>query len=190
MLHFLKILNVYMNLKQRLNKPIVIVGLMGAGKTSIGKRLAKYFELPFIDSDYEIEKSAGASIVDIFSMYGEQEFRRVEEKIINKILSDNKVQIISTGEGAFIIDKVRKQTKERAITLWLKADLQLLVKRTSLKNTRPLLLNDNPSKILNKLINERYPIYAESDIVVETKDEPAYKTIQNILIAIDGFLAK
>ncbi len=175
-------------IKEKLKKPIVIVGLMGAGKTSVGKMMAKKLNLLFIDSDSEIVKSAGCSVVDIFSIYGESEFRRVEDRVINRILSDNKIKVLSTGEGAFIIDDVRKLTKEKAITIWLKADLELLVKRTSFKDTRPLLLNYDSTKILQKLIDERYPIYANADITVETKDEPTYKTTQNVLRALYDYL--
>lgn len=175
-------------IKNKIDKPIVIVGLMGAGKTSVGKLIAKKLSFPFIDSDSEIVKAAGCSVVDIFSIYGEKEFRRVEDKVINRLLSDNKIQILSTGEGAFIIDNVRKLTKEKAITIWLKADLPLLVKRTSFKDTRPLLLNYDSSKILQKLIDERYPIYAKADITVETKDEPTFKTASNVLKALYNYL--
>lgn len=178
------------NLKLKINKPIVIVGLMGAGKTSVGKLLSKKLCFPFIDSDSEIVKAAGCSVVDIFSIYGEKEFRRVEDKVINRLLSDNEIKVLSTGEGAFIIDNVRKLTKEKAITIWLKADLPLLVKRTSFKDTRPLLLNYDSSKILQKLINERYPIYAKADITVETRDEPTYKTATNVMKALYNYLEK
>ncbi len=177
-----------MNILDNLNKPVVIVGLMGAGKTSVGSRIAKKLNLQFVDSDIEIEKSACCTVVDIFSLYGEKEFRRVELKVIEKILSDNRPKILSTGEGAFIIDEVRKITKEKAITIWLKADLNLLVKRTSLKDTRPLLLNDNPNGILKQLIDERYPVYEKADIIVETKDEPIYITVQKVLYELERFL--
>ena len=173
---------------QKLTKPIVFVGLMGAGKTSTGKRIAKLLDLPFVDSDEEIEKSAGCSVVDIFAIYGEKEFRRVEEKIIKNIIKENTIKILSTGEGAFIIDAVRKVLKEKAITIWLKADLDLLVKRTSFKDTRPLLLKDNPRKILDKLIEERYPIYNEADIIITTKNEPTSKTTKNIIYKLNEYL--
>ena len=176
------------DIKNKLKKPIVIVGLMGAGKTSVGKLISKKLNLPFIDSDSEIVKSAGCSVVDIFSIYGEQEFRRVEDRVIERILSDDKVKVLSTGEGAFIIDNVRKLTKEKSITIWLKANLDLLVKRTSFKDTRPLLLNYDSTKILQKLIDERYPIYSNADITVETRDEPTYKTVQNVLKALYNYL--
>lgn len=178
------------NLKLKINKPIVIVGLMGAGKTSVGKLISKKLCFPFIDSDSEIVKAAGCSVVDIFSIYGEKEFRRVEDKVINRLLSDNEIKVLSTGEGAFIIDNVRKLTKEKAITIWLKADLPLLVKRTSFKDTRPLLLNYDSSKILQKLIDERYPIYAKADITVETRDEPTFKTASNVIKALYNYLEK
>ena len=174
-------------LKQKINKPIVIVGLMGAGKTSVGKLLSKKLCFPFIDSDSEIVKAAGCSVVDIFSIYGEKEFRRVEDKVINRLLSDNQIKVLSTGEGAFIIDNVRNLTKQKAITVWLKADLPLLVKRTSFKDTRPLLLNYDSSKILQKLIDERYPIYAKADITVETRDEPTFKTASNVIKALYNY---
>ncbi|MBD5405761.1 shikimate kinase [bacterium] len=178
------------NLKLKIDKPIVIVGLMGAGKTSVGKLLSKKLCFPFIDSDSEIVKAAGCSVVDIFSIYGEKEFRRVEDKVINRLLSDNQIKVLSTGEGAFIIDNVRKLTKEKAITIWLKADLPLLVKRTSFKDTRPLLLNYDSSKILQKLIDERYPIYAKADITVETRDEPTFKTASNVIKALYNYIEK
>ena len=177
-------------LKLKIDKPIVIVGLMGAGKTSVGKLLSKKLCFPFIDSDSEIVKAAGCSVVDIFSIYGEKEFRRVEDKVINRLLSDNQIKVLSTGEGAFIIDNVRKLTKEKAITIWLKADLPLLVKRTSFKDTRPLLLNYDSSKILQKLIDERYPIYAKADITVETRDEPTFKTASNVIKALYNYIEK
>ncbi len=173
---------------QKLTKPIVLVGLMGAGKTSTGKRLAKFLDLPFIDSDKEIEKAAGCSVVDIFTIYGEKEFRRVEEKIIKKIINEDKIKVLSTGEGTFIIDKVRKILKEKAITIWIKADLDLLVKRTSFKDTRPLLLKDNPKEILDKLIKERYPIYKEADIIITTKNEPTSQTVKNIIYKLNEYL--
>ena len=173
---------------QNLTKPIVLVGLMGAGKTSTGKRLAKFLNLPFIDSDEEIEKSAGCSVVDIFTIYGEKEFRRVEEKIIKNIINENTIKVLSTGEGAFIINPVRKILKEKAITIWIKADLDLLVKRTSFKDTRPLLLKDNPKKILDKLITERYPIYNEADIIITAKNEPTGKTVKNIIHKLNEYL--
>ncbi len=169
-----------------LDKPIVMVGLMGAGKTSIGRALARHLGIPFVDSDKEIEKISGCSVVDFFSMYGEKEFRRVEEKVIERLIDTPPlVKVISTGEGAFITDTVRKIVLERALTIWLKADLELLVKRTNFRHTRPQLLNTDSRKILAQLISERYDIYALANIAVETRDENIHKTLNKVLNAIE-----
>ncbi len=171
-----------------LTKPIVMVGLMGAGKTSIGRALARHLGIPFVDSDKEIEKAAGCSVVDIFAMYGEQEFRRVEEKIIERLLDTPPlVKVISTGEGAFITPAVREMVLDKALTIWLKADLELLVKRTNFRHTRPQLLNTDSRKILAQLIDERYDTYALANIMVETRDENIHKTLNKVLSAIEKY---
>ena len=169
-----------------LDKPIVMVGLMGAGKTSIGRALARYLGIPFVDSDKEIEKISGCSVVDIFSLYGEKEFRRVEEKVIERLLDTPPlIKVISTGEGAFITPAVREMVLKRATSVWLKADLELLVKRTNFRHTRPQLLNTDSHQILAQLINERYDTYALANIMVETKDENIHKTLNKVLNAIE-----
>ena len=171
-----------------LAKPIVMVGLMGAGKTSVGRALARNLGIPFVDSDKEIEKISGCSVVDIFSMYGEKEFRRVEEKVIERLIDTPPfVKVISTGEGAFITEPVRKIVLERALTIWLKADLELLVKRTNFRHTRPQLLNTDSRKILAQLIKERYDTYALADVTVETVDENIHKTLNKVLDAIQQY---
>ena len=168
-----------------LDKPIVIVGLMGAGKTSVGRALARSLGIDFVDSDSEIEAAAGASVVDIFSMYGEQEFRRAETSVIERLLDTKpRVKVISTGEGAFITPAVREMVMRRAISIWLKADLDLLVKRTNFRHTRPQLLNNDSRVILSQLINERYETYAMADIMVETHDESLRKTLNAVLRAL------
>nr|MBQ0091134.1 shikimate kinase [Candidatus Enterousia merdequi] len=174
-----------------LDKPIVMVGLMGAGKTSIGRALARTLKIPFVDSDKEIEKAAGCSVVDIFSLYGEQEFRRVEEKVIERIIETPPlIKVISTGEGAFITDSVRQTVLGKALTIWLKADLELLVKRTNFRHTRPQLLNTDSRQILAQLIKERYDTYALADITVETRDENIHKTLSKVLSAIENYKNK
>ncbi|MDR1696944.1 MAG: shikimate kinase [Rickettsiales bacterium] len=179
------------NLGIVLDKPIVMVGLMGAGKTSIGRMLARKFDLPFIDTDKEIEAAAGCSVVDIFSLYGESEFRRVEERVFSRIMSSPPaLKIISTGEGAFITPAIRKMALENALTIWLKADLDLLVKRTNFRDTRPQLLNTDSKKILSHLINDRYKIYEMADIVVETRDENLSRTLHKVVSAIKKFTKK
>ncbi len=174
------------NLKQKLDKPIVMVGLMGAGKTSVGRALARRLGVPFVDSDKEIEAAAGCSVVDIFSMYGEAEFRRVEQRIIERLFdTPPAVKVISTGEGAFITPAVREMALSRALTIWLKADLELLVKRTNFRDTRPQLLHADSRKILAQLIDERYKTYGLADITVVTKDESLRKTLGKVLSAIE-----
>ena len=170
-----------------LNKPVVMVGLMGAGKTSVGRALARSLGIPFVDSDKEIEKISGCSVIDIFAMYGEKEFRRVEEKVIERLIDTPPfVKVISTGEGAFITDAVRQIVLEKALTIWLKADLELLVKRTNFRHTRPQLLNTNSRQILEQLIKERYDTYALADITVETRDENIHKTLNKVISAIEN----
>ena len=170
------------------NRPIVMVGLMGAGKTSIGRALARRLKIPFVDSDKEIEAAAGCSVVDIFAMYGETEFRRVEQRVMQRLLDTPPVcKVISTGEGAFITPAVREMLLKRAITVWLKADLELLVKRTNFRDTRPQLLHTDSRKILAQLIKDRYDIYALADITVETKDESLRRTLNKVADAIGKY---
>ncbi|MCL2537936.1 MAG: shikimate kinase [Alphaproteobacteria bacterium] len=168
-----------------LDRPIVMVGLMGAGKTSIGRMLARKLDIPFVDSDKEIEAAAGCSVVDIFSLYGETEFRRVEERVLSRLLdSPPYLKVISTGEGAFITPAVQKMVLDKAISVWLKADLDLLVKRTNFRDTRPQLLNTDSKKILSQLIDERYKIYETADITVETADENLTRTLSKVISAL------
>ena len=174
-----------------IDRPIVMVGLMGAGKTSVGRALARRLGIPFVDSDKEIEAAAGCSVVDIFSMYGEEEFRRVEQRVIERLLdTPPAVKVISTGEGAFITPAVREMVLERALSVWLRADLDLLVQRTSARDTRPQLLNTDSRKILGQLIDERYKTYALADIVVQTRNESLRKTLAKVLRAIEDYSNK
>lgn len=182
-----------MNEKQEFltDKPIVMVGLMGAGKTSVGRALARRLGIPFVDSDKEIEAAAGCSVVDIFAMYGEQEFRRAEQHVIKRLLNTPpKIKVISTGEGAFITPAVREMLQNRAITIWLKAELELLVKRTNFRDTRPQLLHADSRKILAQLIAERYDTYALADITVETRDESLRKTLGKVVAVIQNYTEK
>lgn len=171
-----------------IDRPIVMVGLMGAGKTSVGRALARRLGIPFVDSDKEIEAAAGCSVVDIFSMYGEEEFRRVEQRVIERLLdTPPALKVISTGEGAFITPAVRDMVLARALSVWLRADLDLLVKRTNSRDTRPQLLNADSRKILGQLIDERYKTYALADITVQTRDENLRKTLAKVLDAIEDY---
>ena len=172
-----------------LDKPIVMVGLMGAGKTSVGRALARRLGIPFVDSDKEIEAAAGCSVVDIFAMYGEAEFRRAEQRVVERLFDTPPARkVISTGEGAFITPAVREMVLRRALSVWLRADLDLLVKRTNFRNTRPQLLHTDSRKILAQLIDERYDIYATADITVETRDESLRKTLDKVVDAIKKYV--
>ena len=184
---FSKIRSMKENIK--LDKPIVMVGLMGAGKTSVGRALARRLGIPFVDSDKEIEAAAGCSVVDIFAMYGEAEFRRAEQRVIERLFdTPPALKVISTGEGAFITPAVREMVLKRALSIWLRADLDLLVKRTGFRNTRPQLLHTDSRKILAQLIDERYDIYAAADITVETRDESLRKTLDKVVTALKDYL--
>jgi len=171
----------------RVPKTIVLVGLMGAGKSSIGRRLAQALALPFTDADTEIEAAAGLTIEDIFARDGEAAFRSGERRVIARLL-DNPTQILATGGGAFMDPATRELIRSRAISIWLKADLDLLLARVARRNNRPLLKRGDPRAVLARLIEERYPIYAEADITVESIDGPPEATLERVLETLSKFL--
>jgi shikimate kinase len=168
-------------------KTIVLVGLMGAGKSSIGRRLAQMLALPFADADTEIEAAAGATVEEIFARDGEAAFRNGERRVLARLL-DNPIQVLATGGGAFMDPETRALIHARAISIWLRADLDLLVARVARRNNRPLLKNGDPRSILAQLIEERYPIYAEADLVVDSLDGPPEATLAKILAVLGKFL--
>lgn len=168
----------------RVSKTIVLVGLMGAGKSSIGRRLAQALALPFTDADAEIEAAAGLTVEEIFAREGEPEFRTGERRVIARLL-DNPTQVLATGGGAFMDAATRALMRERAVTVWLRADVELLLARVSRRNNRPLLKTGDPRAVLERLIAERYPIYAEADIVVDSVDGPPEATLERILAALE-----
>lgn len=143
---------------------------MGAGKSTVGKRLAKTLNKKFIDADKKIEEAAGCSVSDIFELYGEKEFRRLEFRVIERLISNNKNYVLSTGEGAFITDEIREKINNtpNLVTVWLKADIEILFNRTSRTNKRPLLEVENPKQVLENLIKERNHIYKQADITVDS----------------------
>jgi shikimate kinase len=176
-------------LAQRLNKTIVLVGLMGAGKSCVGKRLAACLGLPFVDADREIEAAAGGcSISDIFAIHGEKVFRDGERRVIQRLLG-NPMHVLATGGGAFIDPSTRALVKDKALSVWLKAELDQLLKRIGRRNDRPLLQNVDPRAKLAELIDVRYPVYAEADLTVESADGPPDVTVQRVLRAIEVELA-
>jgi shikimate kinase len=168
---------------------IVLVGLMGAGKTSVGRRLAQRFDRPFIDSDHEIVKAAGCSIADIFERFGEQNFRDGERRVILRLL-EGEPQIIATGGGAFMDPVIREKIKEMGVSVWLHADLDILVDRTSHRKHRPLLLTGNPRETLQKLMDERYPVYAQADVIVDTGPESSDYTANEVAEALEALDSK
>jgi len=174
---------------QKLSKPIVLVGLMGAGKTYIGTRLAAKLGLPFMDADTEIERAAGCSVADIFELYGESEFRKGERRVIARLLKDP-VHVLATGGGAFMDSATRKEVRDCAISVWLRADLNLLVCRTGRRADRPLLEKGNRREILEQLIEERHPIYAEADLVIESARELPDLTVDRLIGALEKFTGK
>ncbi|MGZ9021026.1 MAG: shikimate kinase [Rhodoplanes sp.] len=164
-------------------KSIVLVGLMGAGKSSVGKRLARRLTLPFADADDEIAVVAGCSILDIFNIYGEKAFRDCERQVIIRMLQEQP-HVLATGGGAFMNPVTRAAIKDRAVSVWLRADLDTLVERTSRRNDRPLLRGENPRARLEVLMSERYPVYAEANVIVDTSNEPIGATVQKVLQAL------
>ena len=169
-------------------RTIVFVGLMGAGKSCVGRRLAARLGLPFIDADAEIEAAAGLSVAEIFARYGEQAFREGERKVMARLL-DGERSVLATGGGAFIDPGTRQLIGEKAISIWLSADLELLIKRTAGRDHRPLLKTGDPRVILRRLMDQRYPVYAQADITVESRDQPPEQTVDAVLLALDLFLA-
>ena len=166
------------------DKPIVLVGLMGAGKSTIGRRLAGALGMNFIDSDAEIVEAAGCSIADIFESYGEAIFRDLEQRVLLRLLATTPC-VIATGGGAFIQPVIREAIKDKAISIWLKADLPVLLERVSRRDTRPLLKAGDKGDILSKLMDERYPIYGEADITVDSNAGMHETVVETILAALE-----
>ncbi len=167
----------------RLTRPVALVGLMGAGKTSIGRRLAQRLQAPFVDSDAEIEAAANATIAEIFERDGEAAFRAGERRVIARLLNDG-IQILATGGGAFIDPETRARMRERAVVIWLRADIDTLLKRVARKKTRPLLNNGDPRVILEKLMEARHPIYAEADIAIDSENGSPQTTVDLVIEAL------
>lgn len=167
--------------------PVVLVGLMGCGKTSIGKRLAKRFELPFCDSDQEVEAAAGCSVSDVDSVFGEGALQAGEYRVISRLINQQ-VQVIATGCLSFMYDKTQELIKEKSISIWLKADLPTLYARVTGRKDRPLLEAGREEEILKKMMDDYYPEFAKSDVHVQTYDEPTNITVDRVIIAMSDFI--
>ena len=170
------------------DRPIVLIGMMGAGKTTVGRRLAARLGRHFVDSDEEVEKAAGMSIEDIFAAHGEADFRAGEVKVIARLLKDHNI-VLGTGGGAFINAETRALVKEAAISVWIKADFELLFQRVSRRSNRPLLKTANPRETLQKLIEARYPIYAEADVTIVSRDVPQDQVASEVIEAVLAHLS-
>ena len=176
-------------LRDRLDKPIVLVGMMGVGKSSVGKRLAALLHFDFADADDEIELAAKMTIPEIFATHGEAYFRDGERRVIARMLSENGTgKVIATGGGAFCNAETRQLILDKAIAVWLDSDVDTLVERTARKPHRPLLQQGNPRETLERLRNQRRPDYEQAPIHVMSRDGPHSETLNNILKGVDEWL--
>ena len=174
-------------LTDRLDRPIVLVGLMGAGKSTVGRRLAKRLNLPFIDTDSAIADAAGFSAAEVFERFGEENFRDGERRLVARLI-DGDIRIIATGGGAYIDPRTRQLLNERAITVWLDAPVEVLVDRTGRRDTRPLLKNGDPRQTLERLSKDRGPFYAEAHIRVTSGDGAHNDVVESIIFAVEAHL--
>lgn len=174
-------------LTERLDRPIVLVGLMGAGKSTVGRRLARRLGLPFVDSDDAIEDAAGFSAAEIFERYGEADFRDGERRLVARLI-EGEVRVIATGGGAFVDPRTRKLLNERAITVWLDAPVEILADRTGRRDTRPLLRNPDRKGTLERLAEQRGPAYAEAHIRVKSGSGAHKSVVDEIVRALEEHL--
>lgn len=165
------------------NRNLILVGLMGAGKSSVGRIVATQLGIAFVDTDTEIERVSRMTIPELFAAYGEDEFRALEARVIKRVLKTGP-RVVSTGGGAFINDRTRRHLKRGGFSIWLKADLDVLWERVNKRDTRPLLKTENPKKTLEDLMNARYPIYAEADLTVQSHDVRKEVMANEVLAAI------
>jgi len=176
------------SLKKRLDRPIVLVGLMGAGKSTVGRRLARRLDLPFVDSDAAIEDAAGLSAGEVFQRYGEADFRDGERRLVARLV-DGPVRVIATGGGAYVNDQTRKLLNDRAITVWLDAPVDLLAERTARRpETRPMLKDGDRTETLAKLIEQRRPSYAEAHIRIPSSGAGHGAVVEAIIAALERHL--
>lgn len=177
------------DLGKRLDRPVVLVGLMGVGKSTVGRRLARRLGLPFIDSDAEIEDAAGYTAAEIFERFGERDFRDGERRIVARLI-DGEIRVIATGGGAYVDPNTRRLLNERAITVWLDAPVEILTERTSRRDTRAQLRNGDPKAVLRKLADERRPSYSEAHIHVKSGDGAHQEVVDAILSALEEYIER
>ena len=166
-------------------RPLVLIGLMGAGKSTIGRRLARHIGWRFVDSDEEIELAAGCSISDIFAMHGEPIFRDLEQRVISRLLQDKEV-VVATGGGAWMQPQLRDLIMQSATSLWLRADIDVLLERVSKRDHRPLLATGDKRSILERLMEERYPLYAQANLMVDSNKGPHDQVVERVVEALEA----
>lgn len=176
-------------LKRLGRRSIIFVGLMGAGKTSIGRKVAAELGLPFTDSDHEIERVSRMSVPELFKTYGEPEFRALEQRVIHRVL-ENGPQVLSTGGGAFMNEQTRMAMEDAGVSVWLKADIGILMERVGKKPTRPLLQDPDPRGVMERLMNERYPVYAMADVTVVSRDERKEVIVGEVIDQLCDYLGR
>ena len=176
-----------MDLAKRLDRPVVLVGLMGVGKSTVGRRLARRLGLPFVDSDAAIEDASGFSAAEVYERYGEDDFRDGERRLVARLIEGD-VRVIATGGGAYVDSRTRQLLNERAITVWLDAPVDILTERTSRRNTRAQLRNVDPKSVLARLDLERRPSYEEAHIHVKSGDGAHREVVDSIVDALAAFL--
>lgn len=167
-------------------RSIVLVGLMGAGKTTVGRRLAQKLNLNFVDADAEIERAAGETIPEIFERHGEAAFREGERRVIARLLEASP-QVLATGGGAFMDEVTRNNITARGISVWLKADLDVLMRRVSRRNNRPLLKQGDPRATMERLIKQRYPVYAGADLTVDSVEGPHETVVDDVIAQLTAY---
>lgn len=167
----------------RADRTIAFVGLMGSGKSTVGARVAAALGRRFVDADAELQTAANMTVAEIFEVYGEGEFRALERRVMARLLREGP-SVLATGGGAFMDPSTRALIKESAVSVWLKADLDILMKRVGKRGVRPLLEADDPRAVMAELIEQRYPIYAEADLVVESEDGPHDATVERVIAAL------
>ncbi len=177
-----------MNNLPLLSRSLVLIGMPGSGKSTIGRKIAAALGLPFVDSDKEIEAAAGMTVPQIFAQLGEPTFREGERKVIARLLGGERC-VVSTGGGAFMDATTRALIKQKGLSLWLKADLTILIERTARTHDRPLLQGGDPAVILQNLMTKREPIFAEADVIVITQDNPISLTVASVLNALERHVA-
>lgn len=174
---------------KRLDRPLVLVGLMGVGKSTVGRRLARRLGLPFVDSDAEIEETVGFSWGELFELYGEDDYRDGERRIVARLV-DGAVRVIATGGGVFVDPRTRQLLKDRTITVWLDAPIEVLAARTARRDTRPLLKDGDPKRTLERLAKAERQLYAEAHIHVKSGAGAHKDVVEAIVGALEDYLDK